>query len=115
MLALFLRDLRLGFRAGGGALIGMLGCPLGCLFGFSWVCGLWGLALLPIGVLEVVCGAVTLLDPDRGGPFLRVAMVTELASVAFGGLMSFGAGFVVMGLLRDPEVVAFLTTAEPEA
>ncbi|MCA9490168.1 MAG: hypothetical protein KC621_09595 [Myxococcales bacterium] len=102
--------------AGGliGALLSAVGCPLGCLFAFSWMCGLWGLALLPIGILEVICGAATLMDPDSGGPFLRVAMITELVSVIFGGLVSFGAGFVVMGMLRDPEVTAFLTASDRE-
>ena len=72
------------------------------------MCGAWGLVLLPIGVLEIVGGIVGLTNPRGAGTVLRVAAMAELASFVFGGLVSGVIGVVVLGLLRDEEVVGYL-------
>ena len=91
-----------------GALFTLLGCPFGCLFSLGWLCGLWGLVLVPIGMIEILCGTVILVNPDGAGGFAKAGMMTELASVVFGGVFSFVAGIVVLNLLKDAEVAGFL-------
>ena len=91
-----------------GAIIAGVGCPLGCLGFFGWMCGFWGLALLPIGILELVAGLVGLVNPEGSGTVMRVAAMAELSSLLFGGLVSTVVGVVALGLLRDEEVVLYL-------
>jgi hypothetical protein len=95
---------------GGGSVIALCTpiCPFAALGPCVSVCGFWGLGLLPIGMLEIVCGAVTLANPDGAKTFAKIGMVTELASLLFGGLTSFAAGMIVRNLLEDPEVKGFL-------
>jgi hypothetical protein len=89
-------------------------CPLTALAPCASFCGLWGLGLLPIGLVEVVCGVATLLNPDNAKNFVKIGMFTELGSVLFGGVTSFVAGMVIRGLVTDPEVAGFLE-AGPDA
>lgn len=91
-----------------GGLLAGLGCPIGCLGFFGWMCGLWGLALLPIGILELFAGILGLVNPEGSGTVMRVAAMAELASLLFGGIVSTVAGVVALGLLRDEEVVLYL-------
>lgn len=95
---------------GGGSLIATCSpiCPLAALGPCAGLCGFWGFALLPIGMLEIVCGAVTLANPDGARTFVKIGMITELASLLFGGVVSFAAGMLVRNLLEDPEVAGFL-------
>lgn len=95
---------------GGGSIIALCSpiCPLAALGPCASVCGFWGLGLLPIGMLEILCGAVILVNPDGAKTFAKVGMVTELASLLFGGVTSFAAGMIVRNLLEDPEVKGFL-------
>jgi hypothetical protein len=91
-----------------GGLLSIVGCPVGCLGVFGWMCGFWGLALLPVGILEMVAGMVGLINPEGSGTVLRVTAVAELASLLFGGIVSTVIGVVALGLLRDEEVVGYL-------
>ena len=89
----------------------MLGCPLGCVGVLGWACGLWGLALLPIGLFEVVAGGVALVNPEPSPTLIRAAAIAEMASLLFGGLNSAVAGVAVWSLLKDPDVVGYLDGA----
>lgn len=91
-----------------GTVIAAVGCPLGCLGFFGWVCGLWGLVLLPIGMLEIAGGAMGLLMPESSGTVMRAAALAEMASFLFGGVVSGVVGVVTMGFLREPEVAGYL-------
>jgi hypothetical protein len=91
-----------------GTIVASVGCPLGCIGFFGWMCGFWGLALLPIGVLELVAGLVGLVNPQGSGTVMRVAAMAELSSLLFGGIVSTVIGAVALGLLRDEEVVGYL-------
>ena len=94
-----------------GGIVASLGCPLGCLGFFGWACGLWGLALLPIGILEAIAGAVALVNPDNARTLVRAAAIAEMASLLFGGIGSAIAGVAVWSLLKDPAVVGYLDGA----
>lgn len=91
-----------------GTIVAAVGCPLGCLGFFGWICGVWGLVLLPIGMLEIAGGAMGLMMPESAGTVMRAAALAELASFAFGGVISGVIGVVAMGFLRDPEVAGYL-------
>ena len=95
---------------GGGSIVAMCApiCPLAAFGPCASLCGFWGFALLPIGMVEIVCGAVILANPDGARTFAKVGMATELASLVFGGVTSFAAGMIVRNLLVDPEVAGFL-------
>jgi hypothetical protein len=102
----------LGLSAVGG-LVGYALVQLGCgLGGLLSLCGLWGLALLPLGMVELVCGAMVFVNPDGAGPFVRVGNLLQLGSGVFGGLAGVVGGLVVRTLLADPEVVAFLDSGD---
>jgi uncharacterized protein YjeT (DUF2065 family) len=94
----------------GGSLVALCSpiCPLFALAPCASVCGFWGLGLLPIGLVEVLCGVAILLQPDSAKTAVNVGMMTELASILFGGIGSFVAGMVVRNLITDPEVAGFL-------
>ena len=95
-----------------GVVFAVLGCPLGCVGVLGWGCGLWGLALLPIGLFEVVAGGMGLVNSDTSSPTLiRAAAIVEMASLLFGGLGSAVAGVAVWSLLKDPDVVGYLDGA----
>jgi hypothetical protein len=83
-------------------------CPLTALLPCAGFCGFAGLGLMPIGLVEIICGAITLVQPENAKTALRIGMYTEFASILFGGITSFIAGFVVRAMTADPEVAGFL-------
>lgn len=99
---------------GGGLIAGCTAwiCPLTAFAPCAGFCGFWGLGLLPIGILEMVCGGLTLMQPDTAKNFVKIGMYTELASLLFGGIPSFVAGMVVRSMVSDPEVAGFLESGE---
>ena len=91
------------------AVLSMAGGLCGAFtFGFGSVCALGGCILMPIGVLEIVAGAVGLAQPARGAELMRWATWAEFASVLGGGIHSAIIGYVVTAMLDDAEVQLFL-------
>ncbi len=91
--------------AGIGTFCGVLTFFLG---GLGGMCGLAGCALIPIGLIEVISGGMALANPKSGGTFVKYVSYLELASLLFGGLISAIAGGVVMSMMGDDEVIAYL-------
>ena len=88
----------------GSAVLGTLatcGCPVGAAAG---LCGLWSLALIPLGLLEVVTGVLALSRRPQWAWLAPLTATAEIASLAFGGVGSFVVGLVAMGVLRDENV-----------
>lgn len=99
-------------------MLGMAGClltsPCLCL-GIpppGTMCGMLGYLVLPLGVFEVVAGAVALNDPRTGVPLLKIASVLGICSVLFGALPSLIGGFIVQLQLQSPEVKGWLETPD---
>lgn len=93
----------LGMGAGTITLICTLGfCPFGGFLGFL------GCLLIPIGISEVAVGAMGLSDPMNAAKFSKYAAVLELASFLCGGIPSAIAGVIVLYMLRDDEIVAYI-------
>ena len=82
-------------------------CTLG-LFPVGWCCGFLGLLLMPVGLVEIVAGVLGLTNNPSAGKVIGMTVYLEMASLLCGGIGSAIAGFVVRGMLSDPEVVAFL-------
>lgn len=100
-----------------GMILGLLGsavgCPLGFLFAYCGLgCGAIGLALIPVGFLELVAGIAGLVQPRGAGTLGRVAAWAEIGSLLAGGLISCVVGVVVLVLYRAPEVRAFEDDAQ---
>ena len=76
--------------------------------GLGAICGLAAWALIPIGIFEMVSGIVGLANPKAGAPLMKVCSVVELVSILFGGVTTAIAGGVVMALMRNPEIDAWL-------
>src|SRR5687767_11050760 len=85
------------------ALLSLGACPIGVF------CGLVSWFLIPLGLLELVAGILGLANPRGGGSLMRVVAILEMVSLLCGGLGSFVAGAIGIGLLADPEVKAFLS------
>ncbi|MBX2802728.1 MAG: hypothetical protein KTR31_33920 [Myxococcales bacterium] len=77
-------------------------------FGLGGLCGLASCALWPIGIFEIVAGAIGLSDPRRGAALMRYATFAEYASLLAGGVHSAVVGYVVSSMLDDAEIQAFL-------
>ncbi|MBT3221265.1 MAG: hypothetical protein HN348_19455 [Proteobacteria bacterium] len=77
-------------------------------FGIGAVCGFVGFVLWPIGIFEIVSGGMTLANPKSGGKIMKICSYVELGSILCGGLVSCVAGGVVMSMLKDEEVTAYL-------
>lgn len=78
------------------------------LGGIGGMCGFLGCALWPIGLIEVISGGMTLANPKSGGKMVKYVSYLEVGSILFGGLISAIAGGVVMSMLADDEVTAYL-------
>ena len=76
--------------------------------GLGGVCGLAGCMLIPIGIFEIVAGAMGLSDPKSGGPIMKYASYAEMVSIVFGGVPSAVVGFLVNRWLSEPEIVAYI-------
>ena len=76
--------------------------------GLGAVCGCVGLGLWPIGIFEIVSGGMTLANPKSGGKIMKICTYVELGSILCGGLISCIAGGVIMSMLKDEEVTAYL-------
>lgn len=96
-----------GGAAGWG--LALAGCSCGPALS---LCALWGVALLPLGVVELACGAMVLANPDGARTFVRVGHLVQLGSGLFGGVGGVVCGLVARNLLADAEVAAFLETAD---
>lgn len=66
-------------------------------------CLLW-----PVGLLEVVGGALGLMDPRAHASTMKLISYVEIASIVLGGLLSAAAGVAVQVLLRDDEAMTYL-------
>jgi len=76
-------------------------CPAFCL-------GIVPFLLIPLGLIEVVFGALTLGNPDAVKSFIKFVPFLEIASLLAGGLSSPIAGVVALVMLKNDEAVAYL-------
>ena len=86
----------------GGAFCGIF------TFGLAWICMGGACILVPVGILEVASGALSLSQPEQSGQLMRFATYAEFGSILGGGLHSAVVGYVVTNLLDDAEVRAFI-------
>lgn len=91
--------------SGIGLLVTACGCPLGPL---ASLCGMWSLALIPLGVFEIVTGTLALLRRPEWAWLAPYTALAELMGFAFGGLGSFVVGLVALRFLRDADVQPLL-------
>ena len=88
---------------------GMLTAIMTCgLLPVGILCGFAGFLLVPVGVLEVVSGALMFIDNENALRVQRITSVIQKLSFLFGGVGSLIVSFVVDGMMRDPEVELFL-------
>lgn len=92
-----------GIACVGGALTALLG---GC----GVVCGFVAfisVLLVPIGLLEIVCGILTLgaKEPPRG--LIKATAVLEIVGLFFGGLVGAIVGVLVWIRLQDDDIESF--------
>lgn len=76
-------------------------CPFGAF------CGMAGCFLIPMGILEIIAGALG-LSGNGGGSFPRIVGWIEIASLFFGGFTSFVAGCIVVYMTGSPEVKGWI-------
>jgi hypothetical protein len=81
---------------------------LGSLFG---LCGFVSCLLVPIGMVEMVSGGLTLANPRQGAPIMKIVAMVEMASLLCGGFISCIAGFVVSRMLADEQVQGYLSAS----
>ncbi|MBA2321410.1 MAG: hypothetical protein H0V89_09665 [Deltaproteobacteria bacterium] len=82
-----------------------------CTFGvgtLASLCGFVSCLLPPIGIAEIVVGAIALTNPRQGIPFGRILAFVEIGSLLAGGIVSAVIGVVVMRMYGDDEVTAYL-------
>ena len=79
---------------------------LGSLFG---LCGFVSCLLVPIGMVEIVSGGLTLANPKQGAPIMKIVAMVEMGSLLAGGFLSCAAGFVVSRMLADEQVQGYLS------
>ncbi|MEN0068550.1 MAG: hypothetical protein AAGA48_40905 [Myxococcota bacterium] len=91
--------------AGASSVVGLLvtvcGCPMSPL---GVLCGLWPMTLVPLGVLEVTTGVLSVLRKPGWAWLAPLTALAELGSLAFGGLGSFVVGLVALHVLHDAAV-----------
>ena len=73
----------------------------------TMICMFFPLALIPIGIFELVCGIMGLANPQTSRTMQTIGAITEIVAILFGGLISLVAGIVVLVMLKDPEVKAY--------
>ncbi len=77
-------------------------CPIGFLMGFV------GLLVTPLGMAEAALGLVTLASPEATRPVWRYVPYVQFGAILLGDFVSPILGALSVGLLRDPEVAAYL-------
>jgi hypothetical protein len=87
---------------GGTLLLSICLCPFGYIFAFA------PLILVPVGITEIICGALALSNPKAGGLPLKIGAVAEFLGLFGGGLVGAVAGAAVLLQLRDPDTQAWL-------
>lgn len=70
--------------------------------------GFFGFLAIPLGVLEVISGIVGLTNPRSGGTLMKIVAFLGCGSLLFGSLPSVVGGGVVLMLLGDADVKAYL-------
>lgn len=104
-----------------GGILGMIGSLVGCPAGFMLMycgacCGALGLILVPVGIAEIIAGAMSLSGNPAGASMGRLLSWVEISSLLAGGLVSAIIGVVVMSMYRDPDVLDYLEAqAIPES
>ena len=96
-----------GIACVGGLLTAFLG-GCGAFCGFI---GFISALLLPIGLLEILCGIMTLAskEPPRG--LIKLTAVLEIVGLFFGGLIGAIVGVLVWIRLQDDDIKAFYNEA----
>lgn len=84
------------------ALVSLGTCPIGAL------CGYAACFLIPIGIVEVVSGILTLVGAPSNAAFARYVAWGEIASLFVGGGLSFIAGCIGVMLTGNDEVKAWI-------
>lgn len=80
-----------------------------CTLGFGGqFCGFLACFLAPIGLFEIVAGAMGMTNPRDGARVMRIASFVEMASLLAGGIPSAIIGFLVLQWMGEPEVAAYL-------
>lgn len=85
-----------------------------CTFGlgsFTSLCGFVSCILPPIGLAEMIVGAIALVNPKSGIPFGRMLSFVEMGSILGGGMVSAVVGFLAMRWYGEEEVTAYLESA----
>jgi type IV secretory pathway VirB6-like protein len=82
-------------------------CTAG-LGGITYMCGFVSCLLPPIGIAEMIVGAIALTNPKQGIPFGRIVSMVEMGSILAGGLISAIIGFVTMRMYGADEVTEYL-------
>jgi hypothetical protein len=79
-------------------------CPIGGL------CGIAGWLLFPLGIAEIAVGAMIMTSEDPSGTtkFAKLLPMIEIPSLLIGGIASAVAGGVVLSMLGDDEVAAYI-------
>ena len=88
--------------------IGSTVCTLGaCPFGW-FTCGFAGCLVGPLGAVEAIVGAWTLVNPASARTINQYLPLVQIPSVLLGDLVSPIVGAIAFLLLRDPEVAAYI-------
>lgn len=90
-----------------GSILISFGCPLGCLGWFGFICGFWGLILVPVGIVEIIAGIYGLTAPKKSATVLKISAGLEIVAMVAGGIISLIVGILSLVFLRDPEVLEF--------
>ncbi|MBN2798043.1 MAG: hypothetical protein JXX28_02760 [Deltaproteobacteria bacterium] len=102
----------MGLAVLGGAVTGCVtlgACPIGV------ACGIPPMALILVGVLEIVAGILTIARVSGTHRIPTYVAYLELASLLLGGLVSAIVGGVVLILMRSEEVRAYDEAMAAEA
>jgi hypothetical protein len=85
-----------------------VGCPCG-LLGYLPMCfSISGLFVVPLGILEILAGAMGLANPRSGVTMMRVVAIAEMLSLFIGALPAVLAGGVTLVFLQSPQVRGYL-------
>jgi hypothetical protein len=77
-------------------------CPIGFMFGFI------GMLVWPVGMIEIVIGALTLMQPESVKGVYKFLPFAQFGGILLGDFVSPLLGVVGIMMTRDPEVAAYI-------